>query len=71
MITLNQAQTGRSYRIAWLLGSVGQALEENLGMRPDDRLDVKQNSWVGSVVDYNGKLIAMSHEAAHYVKLVS
>ena len=69
MVSLQNAKSGRKYRVAWLLGAYAGFLSRQWNLCVDDRLNVIENNGSTLIVKCHGKTIAMSADVAGSVKM--
>ena len=69
MVSLQNAKSGRKYRVTWLLGAYAGYLSRKWNLCVDDRLNVIENNGNTLIVKCHGKTIAMSADVAGSVKM--
>ncbi len=69
MVSLQNAKTGRRYRVTWLLGNYAAYLQNEWNLRVDDRLSVLVNNGSTLIVRFNGRRLALSSDVAGSVKM--
>ncbi len=70
MMNLSDVNSGTKCRITWLTGQCGDALRRTFDMKEDDPMRVLRNYGSGGVVVKSGGCtLAMSSDAAFYVKV--
>lgn len=68
MVSLQNAQSGRRYRVTWLIGTYAGYLSRELDMCVDDCLNVIVNNGSTLLIKCHGKTIAMSADVAGCIK---
>lgn len=69
MINLQEAETGRTYKVTWMIGELAEKIRKDFDLHESDDIQIVQNMGkTGVIIRYGTHRVAMDPSAAFAVK---